>query len=120
MSRGFEKGNITILSSLDPGHGGKDPGASYYNITEKNLNMQVYQKLRKERRTWLYILFFLQKTVFVDLSPNVQGMSSDIFISIHFNASGCPASNRSGIQTAYSYEEAAGYPSKINPYWHNH
>ena len=40
-------------------------------------------------------------------------------ISIHFNASGSPASNRSGIQT-YSYEEAAGYPSKINPYWHNH
>ena len=57
------------------------------------------------------------------LSLNVQRMvnktDSDIFISIHFNASGSPASNRSGIQT-YSYEEAAGYPSKINPYWHNH
>ena len=124
VSRGFEKGKYNNIIFLDPGHGGKDPGASYYNITEKELNMQVYQKLRKELEGLGYtVLSSRDSDVFVDFvterSRMVNKTDSDIFISIHFNASGSPASNRSGIHT-YSYEEAAGYPSKINPYWHNH
>ena len=124
VSRGFKKGKYNNIIFLDPGHGGKDPGASYYNITEKELNMQVYQKLRKELEGLGYtVLSSRDSDVFVDFvterSRMVNKTDSDIFISIHFNASGSPASNRSGIQT-YSYEEAAGYPSKINPYWHNH
>ena len=124
VSRGFEKGKYNNIIFLDPGHGGKDPGASYYNITEKELNMQVYQKLRKELEGLGYtVLSSRDSDVFVDFvterSRMVNKTDSDIFISIHFNASGNPASNRAGIQT-YSYEAAAGYPSKINPYWHNH
>ena len=124
VGRGFEKGKYNNIIFLDPGHGGKDPGASYYNITEKELNMQVYQKLRKELEGLGYtVLSSRDSDIFVDFvterSRMVNKTDSDIFISIHFNASGSPASNRSGIQT-YSYEEAAGYPSKINPYWHNH
>ena len=124
VSRGFEKGKYNHIIFLDPGHGGKDPGASYYNITEKELNMQVYQKLRKELEGLGYtVLSSRDSDVFVDFvterSRMVNKTDSDIFISIHFNASGNPASNRAGIQT-YSYEEAADYPSKINPYWHNH
>ena len=124
VSRGFKKGKYNNIIFLDPGHGGKDPGASYYNITEKELNMQVYQKLRKELEGLGYtVLSSRDSDVFVDFvterSRMVNKTDSDIFISIHFNASGNPASNRAGIQT-YSYEEAAGYPSKINPYWHNH
>ena len=124
VGRGFEKGKYNNIIFLDPGHGGKDPGASYYNITEKELNMQVYQKLRKELEGLGYtVLSSRDSDVFVDFvterSRMVNKTDSDIFISIHFNASGNPASNRAGIQT-YSYEAAAGYPSKINPYWHNH
>ena len=124
VSRGFEKGKYTYTVFLDPGHGGKDPGAVYYNTNEKDLTMQIYQKLRKELQSLGYtVLSSRDSDVYVDFvterSRMVNKTDSDIFISIHFNASGSPASNRSGIQT-YSYEEAAGYPSKINPYWHNH
>ena len=124
VSRGFEKGKYNNIIFLDPGHGGKDPGASYYNITEKELNMQVYQKLRKELEGLGYtVLTSRDSDVYVDFvterSKMVNKTDSDIFISIHFNATGNPASNRVGIQT-YSYEEADDYPSKINPYWHNH
>lgn len=124
VSRGFEKGKYTYTVFLDPGHGGKDPGAVYYNTNEKDLTMQVYQKLRKELQGLGYtVLSSRDSDVYVDFvterSKMANNTNSDIFISIHFNASGSPASNRSGIQT-YSYEEAAGYPSKINPYWHNH
>ena len=124
ISRGFEKGKYTKTVFLDPGHGGKDPGAVYYNTQEKDLTMQVYQKLRKELEGLGYtILSSRDSDVYVDFiterSKMVNNTNSDIFISIHFNASGAPASNRSGIQT-YSYEEAPGYPSRINSYWHNH
>ena len=124
VSRGFEKGKYTYTVFLDPGHGGKDPGAVYYNTNEKDLTMQVYKKLRKELEGLGYtVLSSRDSDVYVDFvterSKMVNNTNSDIFISIHFNASGSPASNRSGIQT-YSYEEAAGYPSRINSYWHNH
>ena len=124
VSRGFEKGKYNNIIFLDPGHGGKDPGASYYNITEKELNMQVYQKLRKELEGLGYtVLSSRDSDVFVDYvterSRMVNNTDSDIFISIHFNATGNPASNTAGIQT-YSYEADSSYPSKINQYWHNH
>lgn len=123
-SRGFEKGKYTKTIFLDPGHGGKDPGAVYYNITEKELNMQVYQKLRKELEALGYtVLTSRDSDVFVDFiterSKMVNKTNSDMFISIHFNASGNPTSGKSGIQT-YSYEEDSGHRAKINPYWHNH
>ena len=124
VSRGFEKGKYTKTVFLDPGHGGRDPGAVYYNTNEKDLTMQVYKKLRKELEGLGYtVLSSRDSDVYVDFiterSKMVNSTNSDIFISIHFNASGNPASNRSGIQT-YSYEDAPGYRAKINPYWHNH
>ena len=124
VSRGFEKGKYTKTVFLDPGHGGKDPGAVYYNTNEKDLTMQVYKKLRKELEGLGYtVLSSRDSDVYVDFvterSKMVNKTDADMFISIHFNATGNPASNRAGIQT-YSYEEADGYPSKINPYWHNH
>lgn len=124
VSRGFEKGKYTNTVFLDPGHGGTDPGAVYYNTNEKDLTLQVYQKLRKELQGLGYtVLSSRDSDVYVDFvterSKMVNNTNSDIFISIHFNTSGSPASNRSGIQT-YSYEEDPGYRSKINPYWHNH
>ena len=123
-SRGFEKGKYTKTVFLDPGHGGKDPGAVYYNTQEKDLTMQIYQKLRKELQGLGYtVLTSRDSDVYVDFvterSKMVNKTNSDMFISIHFNASGNPTSGKSGIQT-YSYEEDSGYRAKINPYWHNH
>ena len=123
-SHGFEKGKYNNIIFLDPGHGGKDPGAVYYNTNEKDLTMLVYKKLRKELEGLGYtVLSSRDSDVFVDYvterSRMVNKTDSDIFISIHFNATGNPASNTAGIQT-YSYEADSSYPSKINQYWHNH
>ncbi len=123
VSRGFEKRKYNNIIFLDPGHGGKDPGAVYYNTNEKDLTMQVYQKLRKELQGLGYtVLSSRDSDVFVDFvterSRIANNTDSDILISIHFNASGNPASNSAGIQT-YSYEADPSYPSRINKYWHN-
>ena len=100
----FEKGKYTKVIFLDPGHGGRDSGAFYYNIAEKDLNMQIYKKLRKELEGLGYtVLTSRESDVYVDFvterSKMVNKTNADMFISIHFNASGSPASNRSGIQT---------------------
>ena len=44
VSRGFEKGKYTYTVFLDPGHGGKDPGAVYYNTNEKDLTHASLQR----------------------------------------------------------------------------
>ena len=120
----FEKGKYTKVIFLDPGHGGRDSGAFYYNIAEKDLNTQVYKKLRKELEGLGYtVLTSRESDVYVDFvterSKMVNKTNADMFISIHFNATSNSASNVSGIQT-YSYEQNPDYPTKINSQWHNH
>ena len=121
---GFVKGQYSRTIFLDPGHGGRDSGAYYYNVAEKDLNMQVYRKLRKKLEELGYkVLTSRDSDIDVDFvterSRMVNKTNSDIFISIHFNATGSAYSKSSGIQT-YSYSDDPDYPSKINPYWHNH
>ena len=121
---GFVKGQYSKTIFLDPGHGGRDSGAYYYNVAEKDLNMQVYRKLRKKLEELGYkVLTSRDSDIDVDFvterSRMVNKTNFDIFISIHFNATGSAYSRASGIQT-YSYSDDPDYPSKINPYWHNH
>lgn len=124
VPEGFVKGQYSKTIFLDPGHGGRDSGAYYYNVAEKDLNMQVYRKLRKKLEELGYkVLTSRDSDIDVDFiterSRMVNNTNSDIFISIHFNATGSAYSKSSGIQT-YSYSDEPNYPSKINPYWHNH
>ena len=124
VPEGFVKGQYSKTIFLDPGHGGRDSGAYYYNVAEKDLNMQVYRKLRKKLEELGYkVLTSRDSDIDVDFiterSRMVNKTNSDIFISIHFNATGSAYSRASGIQT-YSYSDDPDYPSKINPYWHNH
>ena len=103
---------------LDPGHGGKDPGAVYNGLREKDLNMQIYHKLRRELEKLGYtVLTSRDKDEFVDYvterSQMVNKTDADFFISIHFNSTGVPGANRSGVET-YIYEADEDYPPKIN------
>ena len=121
---GCTKGLYSNTIFLDPGHGGRDSGAFYYNVAEKDLNMQIYRKLRTKLEELGYkVLTSRDSDIDVDFvterSRMVNKTNSDIFISIHFNATGNTYSKASGIQT-YSYSDEPDYPSKINKYWHNH
>lgn len=123
LPKGFEKGRYSKTIFLDPGHGGRDSGAYYYGIAEKDLNLQVSRKLRKRLEELGYtVLTSRDSDVDVDFvterSHMVNKTNADFFISIHFNATGNDTTLNLGIQT-YSYKEDAGYPSKINQYWHN-
>ena len=108
---------------LDPGHGGKDPGAVYNGLREKDLNMQIYHKLRRELEKLGYtVLTSRDKDEFVDFVTERSQMANktdaDFFISIHFNASGVRGQSRSGVET-YIYEADEDLPPRINKEAHD-
>jgi len=78
---------------IDPGHGGKDPGAiGVTGLKEKEVILDIAQRLAKLLRTRLGLKVILTRNddTFIPLSArtklaNAQG--ADLFVSIHANAS---------------------------------
>lgn len=77
---------------IDPGHGGKDPGAIGKKGKEKNINLNVALKLGnliKENCKDVNIVYTRQKDTFVALDRRAQianNAKADLFISIHTNS----------------------------------
>ena len=116
-------GNYKNVVFLDPGHGGRDPGAVYNGLREKDLNMSIYRKLRSELEKLGYtVLTSRDSDVYVDYvterSEMVNKTDADVFISIHFNATGVPGANRSGVET-YIYEPDEDIKPRINKVAHD-
>ena len=86
---------------IDPGHGGKDPGAVYKNIMEKDINLSISEKIEK-KLTALGAIVYMTRYGDYDLSVTytinnkrrdlsrranlIKKAKADIFISIHLNA----------------------------------
>ena len=120
----FATSNYQKVIFLDPGHGGKDPGAQYLGLKEKDLTLQVSQQLKTKLESLGYTVIMSRSTdVFVDFVTERSKMSNetnaDMFISIHFNATGHGLdSGEDGIQT-YMYQPTGNIPSVINKKWHD-
>jgi len=88
---------------IDPGHGGRDPGAVGAFSHEKNINLAIAQKLGekiKRQNSDVNVLFTRTEDVFVALAERskfANDNNADLFISIHTNASRNAAA--SGIET---------------------
>ena len=120
----FATRNYNKVIFLDPGHGGKDPGANYLGVKEKDLTLQVSQQLKERLENLGYKVIMSRSTdVYVDFvtkrSEMANETNADMFISIHFNATGLGEnSSRSGIQT-YTYLPTGNIASVINKKWHD-
>ncbi|MFP4698589.1 MAG: N-acetylmuramoyl-L-alanine amidase [Eubacteriales bacterium] len=97
------KDKYSQIIVIDPGHGGKDPGASHNGLIEKELNLEIVN----------YVKMFLDmddniKTYYTrldDTYPSLQErvelaneVEADIFLSVHNNAY---YSNFNGTETLY-------------------
>ncbi|MDQ1237665.1 MAG: N-acetylmuramoyl-L-alanine amidase [Wigglesworthia glossinidia] len=77
---------------IDPGHGGGDPGAIGKNNTyEKNITLQVSQKLKylMQKNHYIHVYMTRNKDIFVSLKNRISQARSnkvDLFISIHTNS----------------------------------
>ncbi|MDT9027479.1 N-acetylmuramoyl-L-alanine amidase [Rossellomorea yichunensis] len=78
---------------LDPGHGGKDPGATGNGLQEKQLTLTIASKVRALLEEQYIVEAILTRTtdVYVGLSERAQfanGLGADYFVSFHHNAGG--------------------------------
>ena len=82
-----------IIICLDPGHGGKDPGATGpHGIKEKNVVLRIARILRKIliKKYGFKVIMTRNSDVFIPLEERVAFANShgaDLFVSIHINAS---------------------------------
>ena len=94
---------------LDPGHGGRDPGAVRGGVREADLNLAVTRKLLQLIESDGFIRAYTTRNADVHLGEyqvadlraraNFSNALGDLFISIHFNASRNTAAH--GVETYY-------------------
>jgi N-acetylmuramoyl-L-alanine amidase len=90
---------------LDPGHGGKDPGAiGPGGIAEKDIVLRIAQKLARKLTAELGVEVVLTReddryVALEDRTARANAEDADLFISLHMNAS--PNADAKGVETYY-------------------
>jgi len=90
---------------LDPGHGGRDPGAiGAGGIAEKDIVLSIAKKLAKKltQEMGLEVVLTRKDDRFVRLEDRTaiaNAEDADLFLSLHMNAS--PSSDAKGLETYY-------------------
>lgn len=95
IAAAFQNDNSRVRTVvIDPGHGGKDPGAVYGNVREKDIVLDIGKKLGdyiKASFPDVQVIYTRDKDVFVPLHQRAtiaNKHDADLFISIHVNAVG--------------------------------
>lgn len=103
MARQLGLGVRTVV--IDPGHGGKDPGAmSKSGLKEKDIALEIALSLKEllARNNNLQVILTRESDVYVPLEDRTviaNQKAADLFISIHVNAS--RNEKREGVETFY-------------------
>ncbi len=90
---------------IDPGHGGKDPGAiGRRGLKEKDITLKISKMLRKELEKKLdaRIILTRDRDAYIPLEERTaiaNSKGADLFVSIHVNAS--PRPRASGVETYF-------------------
>jgi len=75
---------------LDPGHGGKDPGAIFGGVYEKTLNLDIAQKTAKIlEKKGIKVYMTRENDEYLTLAERpamAKSLNADLFISIHNNS----------------------------------
>lgn len=97
---------MSRIICIDPGHGGKDPGAVNGEYQEKRLALEIAYKLTDKITPYDFkVLLTRQGDKYLSLQERCDMANKckcDLFISIHINSATNPAAN--GIETL-CYEE---------------
>lgn len=95
--------NIAKTVYLDPGHGGKEPGAVSFGIDEKDLNLSISKIIQGNLLDSGYHVVMSRETdVYLGLSERAReanSLNADIFVSVHNNAMPPGNSGVNGIET---------------------
>jgi N-acetylmuramoyl-L-alanine amidase len=92
---------------IDPGHGGKDSGATGNGYMEKEIVLQIGLELYEQLKAMGYTVYMTRSTdVFIELKDRTKFANdkmADLFLSIHANAipKGADANAAYGIETYF-------------------
>jgi N-acetylmuramoyl-L-alanine amidase len=89
---------------IDPGHGGKDPGANWRGLKEKDITLDVAKRLAVQLKRRLGCKVYLTRTTdkFIPLEARTayaNTKDADLFISLHVNAA--PSHRLKGVETYF-------------------
>jgi len=103
-TRPLPRGRVVVL--IDPGHGGKDPGAiGIGGVREKDIILPISKRITEIlQQNGVQVVMTRSSDYFVSLPGRVQmaeKANADVFISIHANALGGGRSEVSGLETYY-------------------
>ncbi|MGW8194408.1 MAG: N-acetylmuramoyl-L-alanine amidase [Desulforhopalus sp.] len=89
---------------IDPGHGGKDPGAMAFGMKEKDIVLHIAKKLAPVLQKELHCEVLLTRTddSFIPLEERTaiaNTQNGDLFVSLHINAH--PSTRVRGLETYY-------------------
>lgn len=95
-----------LVVMLDPGHGGRDPGAvGIGSIKEKDINLSIAQRVASRlEQNGIRVIMTRSDDREIDLSPRVQmaeRSNVDLFVSIHANAISMSRPDVNGLETYY-------------------
>ncbi|HSI14896.1 MAG TPA: N-acetylmuramoyl-L-alanine amidase [Chthoniobacter sp.] len=95
---------------LDPGHGGKDDGATANGLVEKNLSLDVAERVEKILKPFNFpVILTRRDDTFIPLEERANianRLENAVFVSIHFNHAKDRVST--GVETFYA-------PAKVLP-----
>lgn len=95
------RGPMTVV--IDPGHGGKDPGAVAHGIEEKDLVLRVGRELRRRlRERGFRVVMTRERDKTLGLEERTalaEAAGGDVFVSLHANAA--RRRGAAGIETYY-------------------
>lgn len=98
-------GSGKFVLVIDPGHGGRDPGAVRGKIKEKDINLGVakeFGRLVKQNMPDVKIVYTRNTDVFVELrerSRIANKAKANLFVSIHTNSTAAKSTKVSGADT---------------------
>lgn len=89
---------------LDPGHGGKDPGAMANQMQEKDIVLKIAQLLKPKLEKQLHceVILTRNEDIFLPLEERTAVANTeeaDLFISLHLNAH--PSQETRGLETYF-------------------
>jgi N-acetylmuramoyl-L-alanine amidase len=89
---------------IDPGHGGNDEGTKFYHLAEKDVTLDLAQRLEKTLRSLKFSTVLTRRddhyVALCDRVAVANKIENVIFISLHFNSSS--SGIYSGVETFYA------------------
>ncbi|UKP00113.1 N-acetylmuramoyl-L-alanine amidase [Nostoc sp. UHCC 0870] len=115
-TRPAPRGRVIVM--IDPGHGGKDPGAiGIGGLREKDVILPISQRVAQVlQQNGVQVVMTRNSDYFVSLPGRVQmaeRAKADVFVSIHANAIGGGRTNVNGLETYY-YDSGLGLARAVH------